>query len=735
MVVGGAVALTGVLATGPPTGGSSAAAVAAAATAPAPPSNVSAASDSYGLAVTVTWDAVAGAAHYRVYRSTDPATGAGEDAFLATAVTPSFRDDHGTAGRTLHYRIRAVDSTGASGEPSPAVGITVADGMADSRQRATDWLAGQQEPAQGFRTTFDADYPASHSGPVSGRVADVGQLPAAVSVPFVAFSTDYPASYVGGVSGRWANVTPAGDYRVDVYSRTDAEYPQGSFPLRTDGTWTSGSTIARAGTKIAYLVRRADGSRLARTGGPGRVVPGVSVKIYTHTDTDHLLAGVPLAADGSFSADGVRANGGQLIARLTKTTNDRVLNSTEWAGGAPYQGLVRSFTIPFDDPAYGYPAGAGRGNGYRPEQRSWIYDDALAVFAFVAGGAADRADRALRQLTALQRADGSLVFSYDVHRGTPYDEYVRSGALAWVGSAALAYEERTGDSSHRAFAGRIGDYLLGQQVTTANAPTGDPRLGSVRGGAGSYDADGDLQPGQIEWASTEHNIDAYFFLRDLGQRTGDARYSDAAAQVRQSLLTNHWNSAEGRFHQGVSTSGADTADAVDLASWGGLFLLAVGERGRAQQSLQYLERFRVAGATMATSSDPDAYNQTYTSAGPIDGYKPYDRGYADPPSTVWAEGSIGAALLKLRMGQDVTADLDSLRRLQAADPAGGFVQVTRGRAAAPYEFHVWPAVGGTAWAALLLTDSGLLWRPDGASGGLAAAGYAGGSARSAYPKP
>jgi hypothetical protein len=43
---------------------------------------------------------------------------------------------------------------------------------------------------------------------------------------------------------------------------------------------------------------------------------------------------------------------------------------------------------------------------------------------------------------------------------------------------------------------------------------------------------------------------------------------------------------------------------------------------------------------------------------------------------------------------------------------GGFLQVTTGRRSAPYELVTWPAVGGTAWAHLLVRDPSAIFRPD-----------------------
>ncbi len=674
------------------------------------PTSVSASSDSMGLAVTVQWDSVSGADHYRVYRSTGPSFSASPDTLLGSSSTVSYRDDAATAGRTLYYRMSAVDASGNESAASSAVSVTTQDGATSNRSKAYGWLDSQQEASQGFRITFDRTYDDTYVGWVSGHVADASQLPGTLSsVPYVAFVQPYSDDYVGTVSGTWANVDTPSDYEVDVYSHTDADYLQGTFELQSDGTWSSGATVIHAGAKRAVLVRKSDGAKVAYSGGGKSVIQGVDVEVYVRTDVDYLQEKVALYSDGSWQTAGI-VNVGYKIARLVNTTTNRALNSTEWSDAKSYKGLMRSFYVPFDDPDYGYQGDSSQRAGYRIEQRSWIYDDAVAIYAYTADGEYGRARDILSQLAQLQQPDGSLSFSYDVYRGQIYDLYTRSGALAWVGSAALAYEEKTGDTTYQYFATRIANYLLGLQVTTANGySAGDSRYGSVLGGVGSYDSNYNFVPGPVTFASTEHNIDAYFFLRDLGYMSGDQRYLDAANLMKQSLLTNHWNSAEGRFNQGVG----DSSEPLDVGSWGGLFLLAIGDRAKAQSSEQYVQGFRADGQTIAKSSDPDSYNQTYT-GGPVSGYKPYlPVGYTNPPAVVWAEGTFGTLLFRMRLGEDITSDLQSMQMLQAADPNGGFVQVTRGDRPLPYEFHVWPAVGGTGWAALLMSDPSLLWRPDG----------------------
>ena len=233
-------------------------------------------------------------------------------------------------------------------------------------------------------------------------------------------------------------------------------------------------------------------------------------------------------------------------------------------------------------------------------------------------------------------------------------------------------------------------------------------------GRGHYDSANGFIDAPMTFASTEHNIDAYFFFRDLAHLTNKDEYSQVAQLIRRSLLTHHWQAAEQRFYQGISLDGPDAGRALDLSSWGGLLLLAVGETDKARAVARTLSDFRVSGLSVGLSSDPNSFNQTYSSPGPFDGYKPYapSPGYTAPPELLWSEGTWGALLLRLRLGEDISSDLGSMQRLQALDPQGGSVQTTSGSRSLPYEFHVWPAVGGTAWAAIVTGDPAMLWAAD-----------------------
>lgn len=552
---------------------------------------------------------------------------------------------------------------------------------------------------------------------LTGEVSNVSELDGErVATPWLSFSGSHSDSYVGPVQGTWGNVAEPEDFRVAVFSETDALYLQGVYPLQTNGTWNSGEGEAHKGRKVATLVRVANEETVAVSGGGHTRIDGVELRIFLRTDVDYLQQVVPLYADGTWTSTSKIASG-EVIVRLVNSTTARTINTSEWANATSFEGLLRSFWIPQNDPDYGYEGETPDPlqPGYRLEQRSWIYDDAVAALAFIQDGEPRRAASILSELESQQAEDGSLPFSLDVYLGQVAENYRRSGALAWVGTAAVEYERATGDTQFRTFADQLADYLCSLQVTAGNGfEANDPRYGSVLGGVGWYDEAYNYYDTPVDWASTEHNIDAYFFLRDLGYLEDDLTYANAAVLIKESLLLNHWDPEEGHFYQGVSPEGPDPGEALDLGTWGGLFLQAIGETAKAESSLEFAEKFEVSGKSIVKSFLPIAFNQTYASPETISGYQPYreSEGYEAPPSVAWAEGTWGAILLKNRLNEDATEDVASMETMQEGDPRGGFVQVTEGRRSLPYEFHVWPAVAGTAWAALVQGHSAILWRPD-----------------------
>ncbi|HXX66409.1 MAG TPA: hypothetical protein VEK07_04455 [Polyangiaceae bacterium] len=353
-----------------------------------------------------------------------------------------------------------------------------------------------------------------------------------------------------------------------------------------------------------------------------------------------------------------------------------------------------------------------------------IYDSALVVLVLIRAGERGRAARVLLGLLALQDEDGGLPFSFVPPASPDARRYQRSGAIAWVGYAAAEYLDADDQGPARPevlrLATRAASYVLGHRLTRG----GDARSGLVLGGEGTlrYTLEAGriretLEAGQVAWASVEHNIDAFFFLRALARASGEARYAAAADDIARALRTLAWNADDAQFVQGVGPGGIDGTHALDCASWGSVLLSATGDAVRAEQSLR-------------------AGDEGYASTAPLSdvrGHRPYRDGplFDDPAlaeyfgprlastrwealDLVWPEGSAGVALAAVRLGHAdrARAILDELEKLRSPD--GSLPTAT---ANVPFLLSRDPSVAATAWIDLLRfelqrpSDRPTLWVP------------------------
>ena len=568
--------------------------------------------------------------------------------------------------------------------PTPAELVALFDNYQKLSVLAEDaltFLKSLQDPPENRLMSFTESYPAAYTGPVAGTTMGI---PGSVALsPNVGIDTTYDTpDWIGpNVTGTWAGVTPITDYEVQVFSRLDVDYIQGTFELLANGTWTSGDTIVRAGEKVVKLVRKADQVVVAEKGGPGSVYVDVEVRLYNFLDIPYLQDTVPLSADGSFK--GFIYQAGRKVARVYKVSTGEILASTEWAE----QSLPRSFVVEPNDPVYNEAIAT----------RCATYDAALVAMAFLDHGELGRAERILDTLAAIQNPEGSWYFTYDAFNLSSSESYIRTGACAFVVMAAIHHRRVTGSMKYREMAIKGADYLIAQQ-----APADSPFAGLVRQGRGRYTSDYVFIDEQQQGAGTEHNLDAWFVFRDLYHQTGIPRFKDAKNQVFDQMMALFWNPVQNRFNQGLE----DPAEALDCDSWGGMMLLASGETRKAEGALSHMETYRVNNAVVAKNLDPQHWNFHYENPGPIHGYKPYGVGYNNPPTLVWAEGTWGAILFKQRMGVDATKDLNSMLRLsETTGKHGGWIQVTYTQAPWPYEFQAWPCAASAAWAAMTLAGA------------------------------
>jgi hypothetical protein len=230
--------------------------------------------------------------------------------------------------------------------------------------------------------------------------------------------------------------------------------------------------------------------------------------------------------------------------------------------------------------------------------RGFLYDQAVGAIAWLMAGETEKARRLLAHMSGYQNADGSFGFSFNsvgcdsTNKDSFYDStYIRSGTVSWIAYAFVMYYRATNDPQFLDEAERAADYLLSEQQLKDPV---DPRDGLIRGGFGTYTrVTSDFLSEPIEWVSTEHNIDAFFLMRDLAAATGKAKYASAAEEIRQGLMEELWDKDKGRFDRGLKEDEKtklwvrDDVDTLDAASWGAMFLIAIGEKEKAQRSLDF----------------------------------------------------------------------------------------------------------------------------------------------------
>ena len=369
--------------------------------------------------------------------------------------------------------------------------------------------------------------------------------------------------------------------------------------------------------------------------------------------------------------------------------------------------------------------------------RSATYDNGLGVIAFLIAGDTDGAAFTLHALARLLRPDGSLWFGYNTANSWPDESYhenavVRAGAVGWSGYAftfflAHAPPCAAGDrgcARERVFFRETAERLAGYLVSLQVSDPADPRFGLLRLGYGTnklvYRPETDEM---IEFyldepargISTENNISAWFFLRQLAQLTGEPRWSEAADRIRRGLLQSAWNDELGQFNRGFDAEGApDPVKALDCATWGALFLLAVGETEKARRALQAVEDYYPARDGEAIGYRPYFDYPVYES------YLVGRHFFPDDPRKewrqlplVWSEGSLGVAFAYLRLGDAERARrvLAGLRPLQ--DEGTGLRYASR---AVPHEMTDAASVAASAWLVLVSEDlggnplAGEIWR-------------------------
>ncbi len=368
--------------------------------------------------------------------------------------------------------------------------------------------------------------------------------------------------------------------------------------------------------------------------------------------------------------------------------------------------LIISYAVPKSDDAYHYIY-----------SRSFIYDGALAAIALSIYGQQSKAGDILEAFARLVNDDGSLFFSYNTHNSWPNQgdrmgAVIRSGALAWLGYAITYHLNERKFKDPEAFkrsprirlltekSMAMAKYILSRMVEDKE----DKRYGLVRGGYTKYELKYDAvrknvveqfidQP--IGWCSTEHNIDSYFFLRDLGRLIEDEKLLEASDRIRNSMISKLWDDDLGQFIQGIKADGRlDNKLALDCASWGSIFLGAIGEDEKAKIALETGTRYRnISGIGYRPYRETTVYEEPEVNAFffPSEPEKSWDSVDID-----WIEGTLGMIMGYAKCGllkeaADFLEHIDMFYREQRKNSLPYSTRLL------PYQFNTYPSVASTSW--------------------------------------
>jgi hypothetical protein len=181
---------------------------------------------------------------------------------------------------------------------------------------------------------------------------------------------------------------------------------------------------------------------------------------------------------------------------------------------------------------------------------AFIFDQSLAAQAYTNFSDFERARKILDFFTKkAKRLNGLFFNAYYVNDGQPAEYVVHSGPNIWLGIAIVHYTKKTQDMRYFPLAEEIASNIINLQE--------QDKSGGIRGGP------------NVEWLSTEHNLDAYAFFNMMYNITGNEKYCQARDKVLNWLLQHTYDKTDIPIKRGKgdSTIATDTY-AFSIASLG-----------------------------------------------------------------------------------------------------------------------------------------------------------------------
>ena len=285
------------------------------------------------------------------------------------------------------------------------------------------------------------------------------------------------------------------------------------------------------------------------------------------------------------------------------------------------------------------------------ENRSYVYDNALAAMASMAEGNFGLAKEILDTLS--KEVNHS---SYEV----PYESYLYSGTngagygisyagnSAWMLQALNIYQKLRNDKTYYTVQKKLADFLLSLQ---------DSSDGGIKGSKSDT------------WKSTEHNIIAYCAIRNFGRLNNVSSYTTSAEKIKTFLTgSSIWNGE--RFNRGKN----DSTKVVDVQASGVLLL-----------GSSYSKALTWAEKNLKLSK---TYN-SQTVAG-------FD--FDSNLDTVWLEGTLQMALSFYKSNNTSNGDTYYNEALKTVQSDGSIILATnKGTAGDSWTLQAWRAIAPTSW--------------------------------------
>lgn len=566
---------------------------------------------------------------------------------------------------------------------------------ADDQTRAglaMDWLDSMTDSRTDVTTEStiapNTEYAPAYTGAISGTFTLNGvTYPEASDASIEILSpSSIPDSFAGTVHGKVLTTPTAFRWIIQVYKRTsggDVQVAKQALADATTGEFTIDlsdiSSPPAGGWAFGILDANAGYAEYGTKWPSPAYYDGVEVQQKLVTDSIYDWSFTRALVDGTFTFP--NSNSGKKLFRLVDTATGNIL-----AEHVEKTGLIRSFQIDDeDDPAFGTAL----------EDQSYVYDQAVALFAAIGDGDQALADLLAKGLLNLQEKAGPYIgaFVFAAPQLSPEyrDTVIRTGAHAIATDALLSYVDAyplaTNSASYRA-AAEDGLAFIDTLLSTSGETEG-----LYRGGYGDYTGPSDSFDATvvIPWASTEHNIDIWNTFVKAARVMGSAgQYAQKAAALNSVITSKLYSADQHRLVQGMQANGVDTADPLDVNSWGSMQMYSSGHYDEALLALARVSAFEV------ESNGVTGYAPFYDSAG-----------YPGAKETVWFEGSYGVALAMYHLGyyDAYRSLLGTLASGQETD--GSFRYATVEDAA--YSITTRKSVASTAWYVLATTGRSAIW--------------------------